>query len=234
MIRYSNVTGKNQREIVLLKSSPCVWGKCSFCDYIDDNDSDFKKDISLNKSILKKITGKYKTLEVINSGSCFELPKETLNDIKSVVISKDIKKLFFESHWIYRDRLSEIENFFNIPIIFKCGIETFDNDFRNKILNKGAIFKNPLEVSKYFKSVCLLVGIKGQTREMIKNDIDYLLKYFKYGCVNIFVENSTSIKRDENLIHWFHENFSFLDKEKNIEVLWNNTDFGVGGDSYEI
>lgn len=228
MIRYSTIDTKNKREIVLLKASPCIWGKCSFCDYIDDNDSDIRKDIFLNKNVLRNVTGKYKSLEVINSGSCFELPEETLNDIKSIVISKDIKKLFFESHWLYRNRLSEIKQIFNIPIIFKCGIESFDNDFRNKILNKGALFSTPQEVAKYFKSICLLVGVKGQTKDMIKKDIEYLLKYFKYGCVNIFMENSTNMKRDEELINWFYKHFSFLEGEKNIEVLWNNTDFGVG------
>lgn len=228
MIRYNLVTQKNPREIVLLKASPCIWGHCSFCDYIDDNSTDTNSNIIFNENILKKVTGRYKTLEVINSGSCFELPIETLKYIKSIVVSKNIKKLFFESHWLYKDRLHEIEDFFKVPIIFKCGIETFDDNFRNKVLHKGAVFSGPSEVAKYFKSICLLVGIKGQTIEMIKKDIEYLLKYFQYGCVNIFTQNSTSIKRDEKLINWFKENYSFLDGEKNIEVLWNNTDFGVG------
>ena len=37
MVRYSKVTAKNQREIVLLKGRPCVWGRCAFCDYTLDN-----------------------------------------------------------------------------------------------------------------------------------------------------------------------------------------------------
>lgn len=222
------ITQKNPREIVLLKASPCIWGHCSFCDYIDDNSTDTNSNVIFNKKILAKVTGKYKTLEVINSGSCFELPLETLKQIRSITVSKNIKKLFFESHWLYKDRLHEMEDFFKIPIIFKCGIETFDDDFRNKVLHKGAVFSDPSEVAKYFKSICLLVGIKGQTTEMIKKDIHYLLKYFQYGCINIFTQNSTDIKRDEKLIDWFKKNYSFLEKEKNIEVLWNNTDFGVG------
>ena len=40
MERYNRITNKNQREIVLLKSRPCAWGKCRFCDYIDDNSRD--------------------------------------------------------------------------------------------------------------------------------------------------------------------------------------------------
>ena len=40
MERYSRILEKDKREIVLLKSRPCIWGKCSFCDYIEDNDID--------------------------------------------------------------------------------------------------------------------------------------------------------------------------------------------------
>ena len=28
--RYSKVTNKNKREILLLKASPCKWGRCKF------------------------------------------------------------------------------------------------------------------------------------------------------------------------------------------------------------
>ena len=36
-IRYNKIKDKHQREIVLLKSFPCKYGKCSFCNYIEDN-----------------------------------------------------------------------------------------------------------------------------------------------------------------------------------------------------
>lgn len=228
--RYSEVKGKNEREIVLLKAFPCKWGRCTFCDYILDNDIDENKMVNVNKQILDKITGKYGVLEIINSGSCFELSKETLNYIKKIVEDKKIKKLFFESHWIYKNRLQEMREFFNIPIVFKCGIETFDDYFRNEVLKKGAKFSGPEEVAKYFKSICLMVGIKGQTKEMIKKDMKYLQKYFERGCINIYIENTTHFKRDEELINWFKEEYSYLDKNENIEILWNNTDFGVGGE----
>lgn len=226
--RYSEVKGKNEREIVLLKGFPCKWGRCTFCDYILDNSTNEEEIVNINKKILDKITGKYKVLEVINSGSCFELPKDTLKDIKDLIVKKGIKKLFFESHWLYKDRLQEMREFFNVPITFKCGIETFDNDFRNKVLKKGVKFSSPREVANYFKSICLMVGIKGQTKEMIKKDIDYLLNYFERGCINIYVENTTPLKRDDKLIKWFKKEYSYLEENENIEILWNNTDFGVG------
>ena len=81
MDRYSKITNKNQREIVLLKAFPCIWGKCRFCDYIEDNSNQKDEMIRLNHEILSQVTGEFGVLEVINSGSCFELPKETLEEI---------------------------------------------------------------------------------------------------------------------------------------------------------
>ena len=228
MDRYNKITNKNNREIVLLRSFPCIWGKCSFCDYIDDNGRDEDELNRLNKEVLDNITGEFGVLEVINSGSCFEIPKETMNYIKKIVDKKKIKLLFFESHWCYRNRLDEIKNFFNVPIVFKIGVETFDYDFRNNFLNKNAKFKDAKEVSEKFESVCLMVGIKGQTEEMIRKDIEILLENFKYGTINVFVNNTTSIKRDEELVQWFRKEYSYLDDYPTIEVLYHNTDFGVG------
>lgn len=231
--RYSRVDNKNKREILLLKASPCKWGRCSFCDYILDNSNDIENNIRINEIELNKVTGKYGVLEVINSGSVFELPQETLNKMKEIVISKNIKKLIFEAHWIYKNRLDELREFFNVPIIYKLGLETFDDNFRNNILNKGIVIKSPKDVSKYYDSICLMVGIKGQTKESIDRDIEYLLKYFKKGCINLWIENSTSFKRDEELIDWFKRKYYYLEDNENIEILWNNTDFGVGGENNE-
>lgn len=228
MDRYNKITNKNNREIVLLRAFPCVWGKCSFCDYIDDNGRNEEGLNKLNKEVLDNITGEFGVLEVINSGSCFEIPKETLGYIKKIIDEKGIKLLFLESHWCYRNKLDEMRKFFNIPIIFKIGIETFDYDFRNKFLNKNAKFKDPKEVQEKFQSVCIMVGIKGQTKEMIKRDMDIVQQYFKYATINVFVENTTDIKRDEELVKWFRKEYRYLDKHPTIEVLYNNTDFGVG------
>ncbi|KKY00047.1 radical SAM protein [Paraclostridium benzoelyticum] len=228
MDRYSEINNKNKREIVLLKGFPCIWGKCSFCDYTLDNDNDEEDMNRLNFEVLENVTGKYKVLEVINSGSCFELPKDTLDRIKSIIIEKNIEKLFLESHWCYKNRLDEIRRFFNIPIIFKTGVESFDYDFRNNFLKKNAKFKTVDELKAYFDSPCMMVGIKGQTKEMIDRDIDIVLNNFEHATINVFINNTSCIKRDEELVTWFKEKYKFLDENEKIEVLYNNTDFGVG------
>ena len=213
---------------MLLKALPCIWGKCAFCDYIDDNDDNIAEINKLNKEVLNNITGEFGVLEVINSGSCFEIPRESLEYIKKIVVEKKIKKLFLESHWCYKNRLQEMRDFFGIEIIFKIGVETFDNSFRNLVLNKNANFKTVDEVKESFQSVCLLVGIKGQTKEMIKRDINLVLENFKYATINVFINNTTDVKRDEELVQWFTDNFKYLEDYQYIEVLYNNTDFGVG------
>ena len=228
MERYSRITDKNKREIVLLRAFPCVWGKCTFCDYIEDNGRDEAEMVRENREALREITGEFGVLEVINSGSCFELPKETLEDIRTVVRLKNIKRLIFESHWIYRKRLQEMRDYFGIPVTYKMGVETFDYDFREKVLNKHADFKTPMEAAEYFDSISLMVGIQGQTKEMIRNDIAWLKKYFNHGTVNVFNNNSTPIKRDEELVRWFMEEYQWLLDDPDVEVLYEITDFGVG------
>lgn len=75
-----------------------------------------------------------------------------------------------------------------------------------------------------------MVGIKGQTREMIKRDVEALEKHFERGCINVYVDNSTEIQSDPDLIKWFETEYAYLEENPSIEVLWHNTDFGVGGD----
>ena len=212
---------------MLLKARPCKWGKCTFCDYIYDNEIDEEKIDKINLEVLKNVTGEYGVLEVIDSASVFDLTQKTLEEIKRVVEDKNIKKLFFEAHWIYRNRLDEIREFFNVPIIFKTGIETFDNDFREEVLKKGADFKDYREVKKYFDSPCVMVGIKGQTKEMIDRDME-VIKKFPHATVNIFMNNSTNIKRDEELVEWFVKKYKYLEDDPNVDILFEITDFGVG------
>lgn len=229
-IRYNKITDKHQREIVLLKSFPCKYGKCSFCNYIEDNSLDEKEIDNVNMEVLKEITGEYGVLEVINSGSVFELTPKTLEEIKRVVIEKNIKVLYFEIYYGYIKRLEEIKKYFSgVEIRFRMGVETFDNEFRIKVYNKNFVMEEDeiAEVSKKLFSVCLLVCVKGQTREMIEKDIEIALKNFKGVTINIFINNGTIIERDEELVKWFIEKYSYLTSDDRAELLLDNKDLGV-------
>ena len=229
-IRYNKITGKHEREIVLLKSFPCRYGKCSFCNYIEDNSTSEEEINSVNFEVLKEVTGEYGVLEVINSGSVFELPTDTLAEIKKVVEEKNIKTLYFEIYYGYIKRLDEIRNYFKgIEIRFRMGMETFDDDFRINIYNKNFHTNSEsLELmSKELYSVCLLVCTKGQTKEMIDKDIKMGLKYFKGITINIFIDNGTKVKRDNELVKWFINKYSYLTEDNRVELLIDNKDLGV-------
>lgn len=229
-IRYNKITDKHQREIVLLKVFHVNMGNAVFCNYIEDNSLDEKEIDNVNMEVLKEITGEYGVLEVINSGSVFELTPKTLEEIKRVVIEKNIKVLYFEIYYGYIKRLEEIKKYFSgVEIRFRMGVETFDNEFRIKVYNKNFVMKEDeiAEVSKKLFSVCLLVCVKGQTREMIEKDIEIALKNFKGVTINIFINNGTIIERDDELLKWFIEKYSYLTSDDRVELLLDNKDLGV-------
>ena len=228
MDRYNIITEKFPREIVLLKSRPCAYGKCAFCDYIEDNSTNNEIITSVNEEVLANVKGLYETFEVINSGNIFDLTKHTQQRIKETIDHHNFQKLFAEAHWIFKDHLHKMRTQYEIDIMFKTGVETFDYDFREHVLKKGSPFQSVDELKKYFDSPCLMVGIQGQTKDMIKRDMDIALSHFNHATINVYCENSTHIKPDPKLKEWFYDEFSWLDKEPTLEVLWNNTDFGVG------
>jgi hypothetical protein len=60
-------------------------------------------------------------------------------------------------------------------------------------------------------------------------DIALAKAYFEYASVNVFCENSTAVKRDEELVKWFVDVvYPQLQQSDKIEVLVENTDLGVG------
>lgn len=229
LVRYAKYAGHNPREVVLLKGLPCTWGRCSFCDYIDDNTTDEDVIRQVANQCLGRVTGEFGRLQVINSGSIQELPAEVLAQIRDLTAVKRIGELFAESYWAYRRRFAETRAFFGVETHLFLGVETFDDGLRNGVLNKSMYWSGPEEVAAHTDSICLMIGFKGQTREMIRRDIDVLLSRFKYGIVNLFSENRLSKGlADEELKAWFREEYGWLVEQRNVDVLWRNTDLGVG------
>lgn len=232
--RYSIIKEKNKREIVLLIGSGCVWKKCTFCDYHTDFNKNSEECFKINTKELNKVTGIYGTLEVINSGSFTELDENTMKKIEEVCILKNIKQLHFESHWLNIDKIHPLKEHFKklgITIKLKIGIETFDYYFRESYLKKGINNILPEKIAKYFDEVCLLQGIAGQNEEFMKKDIEIGLKYFERVCINIMQKNRTHILPDPNVEKIFLEKIYPIYKDnERIDILLNNTDFGVGGE----
>ena len=230
MERYSKILSKRKREILLLRGKGCVYKKCPFCDYHLDSCPDENANYTLNQEVLRQVTGEFGDLEVINSGSVFELDSLTLDLIRTVCREKQISTIHFESHYLYRDRIPALRQEFSpFRLKMKLGLETFDWDFRENVLKKGIPEQDAALISRHFDEANLLFGIKGQTRESMERDIALGLSHFERLCVNIMCRNTTSVRPDDQVISQFLEHIypKYKDDER-IDILIQNTDFGVG------
>lgn len=230
MERYSIIKEKNPREIVLLRGKGCAYKKCTFCDYHTDKCDNEEENFLLNKSVLEKVTGCYGNLEVINSGSVFELDNKTSEMIKSICKEKGINTIHFESHYIYNKHIKNLRKLYrDFDIKMKLGLETFDYDFRENVLCKGIAESDSEIISENFDEANFLFGLGGQTVESMEKDITLGLKYFERICLNIMCENSTEIKPDQKVIDDFiHYLYPKYKDNNRVDILINNTDFGVG------
>lgn len=230
MERYSVIKEKNPREIVLLRGSGCVYKKCTFCDYHTDRCDNENENFALNKSVLDRVTGQFENLEVINSGSVFELDRNTLDLIKRLCSEKNIKTIHFESHYIYNKHIKRLRREFGgFDLKMKLGLETFDYDFRENILHKGIDESRPEVIAENFDEANFLFGLSGQTVSSMERDITLGLKYFERICINIMCENSTAVKPDKAVISDFvNQLYPKYKDDSRIDILINNTDFGVG------
>lgn len=232
MERYSKILDKDKREIVLLIGNGCKWNKCKFCNYHLDRNNVEEEQFKINNEILNKVTGEFQVLEAINSGSIFELNKRSFGKLLEVCIKKNVKRLIIESHYMYKKQIEELRNKckeLNIQLQVKGGVETFNADFREKVLNKGFGYPTIEELKKVFDVVNLLVGVQGQTIEQIENDINIGIQNFDRVCVNVYKEMDDIMPADEELKSRFiKEIYSKYKDYENVDILIENTDFGVG------
>ncbi len=227
MIRYSVIKEKFPREFVLLQGRGCKWGKCTFCDYHSDTS---EKPFEVNRPVLEQVSGLYGVLDVINSGSCMELDGQTLELLQSIVAEKNIHTLWFEAHWIYRHKLAAFAALFpGVQVKFRCGVETFDPVLRKR-WNKGIPETvAAADIAGYFKGVCLLCGTDVEDFNHIVTDIETACENFEYLSVNLFCNNTTGVKRNEEIARRFVDEIYPLYKENpKIEILIENNDLGVG------
>jgi uncharacterized Fe-S cluster-containing MiaB family protein len=227
MQRYSLIKEKMPREFLLLQGTGCRWAKCTFCDYFGDCSGN---PYEVNKKVLEQVTGEFGVLDIINSGSAMELDSDTIGLIKETIAEKNIKTVWFEAHYMYRNRLEAFAKQFMPAIVkFRCGIESFDPTLRSS-WNKGVPSDvTAANIAEYFKGVCLLCCTQGDTKERILNDIATARKHFEYFSINLFCNNSTAVKRDTELAKWFEaEVYPMLKDIDGIEILLNNNDLGVG------
>lgn len=233
MQRYSVITEKNPREIVLLRGQGCRYRRCAFCDYHEDASCDEQANLAINTEALSQVTGRFGRLEVVNSGSFCELDPSTMKAIMATCISRGIKVIHFECHWLYRRSIPQLRRMFKgigTDVKMKIGVESFDAAYREQTMLKGIRETDPSKIAEDFNECCLLFGLPGQTAASMKNDIETGLKWFERVCVNIMIENNAPLQPSEEVRQTFvHELFPLYKDNPRIDILLHNTDFGVGG-----
>lgn len=237
--RYGQVTKRLPREVVLLRGSGCFWGNCIFCDYHLDQDYSAFRNHKLNHEVLQKVTGKYGVLQIMNSGSASELDVSTAFELIKLCREKNIKQLIMESHVKYEDDIMSFrKQFAPTELKFIVGAESFDIHYREDILNKGIGNRKACDF-KNFDWVNLLFGMIGQNIKGLERDLELALKYFERVTINVFCENTTKVKRDNELIDEFYHSDLFKSIQTTyydrVEILDDidkrcNADLdGVGG-----
>lgn len=230
MTRYARIPDKNPREIVLLRGSGCKWRRCRFCDYHLDFSQDSTQNAQLNRQVLEKVTGEFGRLEIINSGSFVDLDTQTMTLIEQVCAQKQIHVLHFECHWRDRAAIPALRTRLqNIKVILKIGVESFDMEFREKVLDKGIDEAQPERLAQDFDECCLLVGITGQTAQSMRQDIEIGLRYFDRVCVNVMTPNTAPLQPDAAVCACFAQEIApEYTANPRVDILMENTDFGVG------
>lgn len=228
--RYSCLAEDGQ-EIVLLMGRGCFWKRCAFCDYHLDAGPD-ELSVPINDRVLDQVTGKFGRLVALNSGSYFELPAVTRKRIEEVCLEKGIRHLHMESHWRLHDRVAELKTGLarkGIALHPRIGIETFDEDYREDVLDKG-MGKGvaPEAIAGIFDECCLLFGMEGQSTEQFERDVAIAKAHFDVVYINIFNANSTAVRPDPELLSWFKGRLAHYKKDPQLRVLVENTELGVG------
>lgn len=230
MQRYSKIKTGQPREIVLLKGRGCQYKQCTFCDYYQDSSDNPQECARENMKALKQVTGEFGVLEVICSGSFVDLHGMDLLAVMRTCSDKNIEQVIVESHWMYRHQLNAFRDAIApTKAVFKIGIESFNASVREGLFHKGIPNVHPADIAAYFQQCNLLVGVSGQTLTQCASDIAIGMQYFSRVCVNVFTANSTEMQPDLELIRQLKTQiFSKLRDNPDVDILDENTDFGVG------
>lgn len=89
------------------------------------------------------------------------------------------------------------EEFADFEVKMKLGLETFDYSLRENILKNGIAEENPKIIANVFDEANFFFGIKGQSEESMKRDVELGLKYFQRICIKVMCQNTSKISPDK-------------------------------------
>ena len=219
MNRYSKISDKMPREFVLLQGTGCKWQQCTFCDYHTDVSDD---PFEVNRQVLEQVTGEYGVLDVINSGSAFELDDRTIDLLQRIIVEKNIHTLWCEMHWMYRNRLQQFAD-----RITSSFVKESLNDNESSFLILSPKAQRPSVLNSSFLTIKYRCGIETfnpQLRQQWRKGVpltvtpEEVAQYFQGICLLCCVEGQTkdTILKDIELAQQHFEYFS-------VNLFCNNT-----------
>ena len=145
-------------------------------------------------------------------------PKTALFDFDGVVVDTEpIYDLFWNDaakrYGLGIDNFADIIKGTTLPYILEKYFSGYTEEFRQMVTKESTEYEKTMPLPPMPGSI-----------EFIR----MLKEHFELGTVNVFTDNSTDVKRDQELVDWFMEKYAWLLDDPTVEVLYEKTDFGVG------
>ena len=194
---------------IILRTEGCYYAKeggCLMCAYLMDSSPEkitAKNIINQFNYAIEKYREDIKDLDnfsikIFTSGSFLddrEVPKEAREYIfKKLSEFDNLKEIAIESRpeFITEDKLEEIRNYLNINVEIGVGIESFNEEIREKAINKGITNEqiiNVIELAKIYnigiKAYLLIKPLFITEKEAIEDAIYSANKCIELGCSRI-------------------------------------------------
>ena len=193
-IRYSKIENKNKREIVLLKSFPCKYGKCKFCNYIEDNSTDEELNNNYEEKIVTEFKGVYSGQLPINEEKD-EIKILTNNVLKNCTVYNYEKN---EATTIYNfDKMNSLDKY-DIYLSGAVSLISIENT-ENKTGRELVVFRDsfassfvPLLVEGYDKIT--LIDTRYISPKILENYIEFSNQDILFLYSTSVINNSYSLK----------------------------------------
>jgi len=223
-----------KRVNVLLKSVDCInSGRCIFCSYWMDNSNNLYEIKNINSNTIKsyKPINEPNIVSISPSASIFELPFQTLQEIKDKDWGDKVEFYLTEAHYHYRKLIPVFNDFMEREWRVKIGIETFNDDIRKQM---GKDFELDLrDLKRHTDCINILSGFKFQNKTDILEDLKIAAENFKYVDWNILDTKMMPINKtkyaDEELIKWCISIVpEIISKYPHIKAWLNASDYVEG------
>lgn len=158
------VTNVSERELIVLLPAGCYWakkhGSCSYCGYqplVDEFRSNFGEvDIlDILKSEVEKQTEPFQRISFFVGGSFLEIPKNKQLELFNYVDSLPVSEVFIETRpeLVTENNVSLLKNSLTNKILWVAiGLESSNEEIRNRVHNKGIDEPTFLKAMEYIKN----------------------------------------------------------------------------------